>query len=297
MINKIQNSFSIKDLEVLTGIKAHTIRIWEKRYNILNPARLNRNIRVYSILDLQKILNVSLLLGYKYKISELSKFSEKELEQKTKSISLEKLSNNYHINSLIVSMFSYDDQLFEETYLNQSEVLSFTEIIIRTYLPLLTQIGILWQTNGVRPAQERFISNLIYQKVLLNIAETQEVQINSKQVNILFLPKGEVHELGLLFQVYRLKLSGRRTIYLGKDIPTEDLYSINSQFQNINWICCFVIGRTEEEKNEFVMVVDNLLEHNKNTCSVVGKIWSDYSSPKYKGRLTFLEGFDQLEIE
>ena len=297
MINKIQNSFRIQDLEVLSGIKAHTIRIWEKRYNLLNPARLNRNIRVYSILDLQKILNVSLLLGYKYKISELSKLSEKELEQKAQSISLEQLTNNYHINSLIVSMFSYDDQLFEATYLNQTETLSFSEIFIQTYLPLLNHIGILWQTNGIRPAQEHFISNLIYQKVLLNIAETQEVQTNSKQVNILFLPKGEVHELGLLFQMYRLKLSGRRTVYLGGDIPTEDLFSINSQFHNINWICSFVINRTEEEKNKFVTEIERLLEHNKNTCSVVGKIWSDYSTTKFKDRITFHEGFEQLEIK
>ena len=296
MINKIQNSFSIQDLEVLSGIKAHTIRIWEKRYGLLNPTRLNRNIRVYNLSDLQKILNVSFLLNFKYKISELSKLTDTELGKISKSISLEKLTNNYHINSLIVSMFSYDDQLFEATYINQTETLSFAEIFIQTYVPLLNHVGFLWQTNGIRPTHEHFISNLIYQKILLNIAELPDTQIDSTQVNVLFLHDGEIHELGLLFHMYLLKLSGRRTVYLGRDIPTEDLFSINSQFHNINWICSFVINRTEEEKNKFVTEIERLLEHNKNTFSVIGKTWSNYSTINFKDRITFHEGFEQLKI-
>lgn len=294
MINTTQDSFSIQDLEILSGIKAHTIRVWEKRYALLNPTRLNRNIRVYGILDLQKILNVSLLQRHGYKISEVAKLIDGELEKKAKAISLENSPSNYHLNSLIVSMYSLDDDLFEEIYLAQSEILSFTKIFITTFLPLLNRIGVLWQTNSVMPAHERFISNLIYQKIMLNVSTIGRVEARSKRVNVLFLPEGEIHEIGLLFMLYHLKSSGEKTIYLGRDIPTEDLLSVSSQFQEINWICSFVIDRTDEEKGKFVAQVEKLLMHTRNSCWVVGNMWGAYSAINTDEKLVFYEGFDEL---
>lgn len=294
MINKIKNSFSIQDLEILSGIKAHTIRIWEKRYGMFNPTRLNRNIRVYSLYDLQKILNVSLLLSYNYKISELSKLADVELARKSKLISEKKLPGNYYINTLIVSMFTLDDALFEEVYVSQTKILSFKEMFIGTYVPLLDHIGVLWQTNGVNPAQEHFITNLIYQKIALNIATVPKVKSDGKPVNILFLPEGEIHEIGLYFLTYCLKLSGERTIYLGRDIPAEDLDSINSQFQHIHWICAFTIIKTDEEKEAFVAMMKALLLHSRNTCSVIGNIWKNYTTPDRPDSLMFYERFDQF---
>ena len=294
MINNIQNSFSIQDFEVLSGIKAHTIRIWEKRYALLNPARLNRSIRVYSLRDLQKLLNVSLLQKHGNKISALSKLTDEELENKAKLISAEELPDNYSINSLIISMFSFDDELFEETYKSQSETLSFSEIFVGTYVPLLKHIGLLWQTNGIRPAQEHFISSLIYQKITLNIAGLSNKRSNLNRVNVLFLPKGEVHEIGLLFMVYHLKLSGEKTIYLGRDIPTNDLVEINAKFKEINWITSFVIDRKKEEKEEFIVEMEQLVENTKNTCWVIGGVWKDYKETNKRGQITFYEGFHQL---
>lgn len=294
MINNIQDTFSIQDLEVLSGIKAHTIRIWEKRYELFNPTRLNRNIRVYNLLDLQKLLNVSFLQKHNYKISKLAKLTERELEENAKSISLKEFPSSYYINPLVVSMFSLDDELFEETYRQQSKKLSFEEIYTSTYLPLLQHVGVLWQTKGVTPAQEHFISNLIYQKIVLNIANIKKDNSNAKQTNILFLPKGEVHEIGLLFMLYRLKLTGAKTIYLGRDIPASNLHDINAQFKKINWISFFTIDRTEEEKKRFISEMEGLLEHTKNTCWVVGNIWKDYLDTKTKGNIKFYEGFHQI---
>ena len=292
MINAIQNSFSIQDLELLSGIKAHTIRIWEKRFEILNPKRLNRNIRLYSISDLQKLLNISLLQKSNYKISEISQFSTNEIESKIKEISSNDFSNDYYINSLIVSMFSLDESTFEETYLAQIKKLSFKDIYIQTYIPLLSYIGILWQTNRIKPVQEHFISNLIYQKILLNTALIPQVKTKSKRVNILFLPKGEFHEISLLFMAYHLKLIGEKTIYLGRDIPMNDLLDMNAGFDEINWICYFLIDRTLDEKNEFFSEIEKLLSNTSNTCNIVGKTWKSFSKPKEN--IFVYEGFDQL---
>ena len=130
----IQNTFSIKDLETLSGIKAHTIRIWEKRYDLLNPSRLNRNIRIYSLLDLQKLLNISLLYKHGYKISKLAAFTYSQLEREIKTISIDKASSDYYINSIIKSMYALDDQLFEDTYLLQIEKKNMFRRNIRSYV-------------------------------------------------------------------------------------------------------------------------------------------------------------------
>ena len=294
MINAVQDTFTIHDLEILSGIKAHTIRIWEKRYGLLRPKRLNRNIREYGILDLQKILNVSLLQKHGYKISEIANQADGEIESKAKSISLEEFPSSYYINSLIVSMYSLDEDLFQESYLAQSEMLSFSEIFITTFIPLLGHIGVLWQTNSVRPAQERFISNLIYQKILLNIETAKNVERSSKRVNVLFLPKGEIHEIGLLFMLYHLKMSGERTLYLGRDIPISDLQHINFKFKEINWICAFVIDRTDEEKSMFISQMESLLINTENSCYVVGKMWSSFPKSNQHENMSFYESFDRL---
>lgn len=297
MINKIEVTFSIQDLEILSGIKAHNIRIWEKRYNLLNPSRLNRNIREYSLLDLQKILNVSILYKNGYKVSKLSKLSDGDLENEVKRITAEKFKSNNHINSLILSMFSFDEDLFEKNYSMQSKEYNFSEIFSNTYLPLLQYIGILWQTNTIKPAHERFIFNLIYQKIVLNTAKISHNTAQSTSVNVLFLPEGELHELGLLFMAYRLKLNGQKTIYLGKDIPVEDLYYINSQFPLIKWISSFTVNRTDEDLTKFVLQMEDLLEQTNNTCYVIGKIWNSFSATNQRENFKFYEGFDRIILD
>ena len=128
LVNKIKDTFTIQDLEILTGIKAHTIRIWEKRYELLNPTRLNRNVRTYALSDLQKILNVSLLYKSGYKISKISKLSDNQIADETKAFALSDFSNTYEINSLIICMYTFDQNLFHEIYDQQSEKITFRDI-------------------------------------------------------------------------------------------------------------------------------------------------------------------------
>ncbi len=293
-MNKIKDSFTIQDLELLTGIKAHTIRIWEKRYDLLNPSRLNRNIRIYTLSDLQKILNIGLLYNNGYKISKIAKLSDKQLTEEAKSFAMNEFSNTYEINSLIITMYTFDEGLFYEIYNQQIEKLSFQEIFIKTYIPLLNHIGMLWQTDSIKPAHEHFISNLIYQKIALNIANLPHNSIDNSNVNILFLPYGEIHELGLMFLNYSLKLNGKKVIYVGKSIPFDNLFYLNSQVKNITWITYFMIDKPVEEKKEFFNNIEKLLSHTKNNCIIIGNIWSEFEKENSNDQIIFKSGLDQI---
>mgnify|MGYP000887909192 FL=1 len=293
-MNKIKDTFTIQDFEILTGIKAHTIRIWEKRYNLLSPSRINRNVRVYSLSDLQKILNISLLYKNNYKISKIAKLSVDLLSKEAKTVALSDFSNNYEINSLLLCMYTFDENLFQNTYLKLLEKHSFIEIFSDTYIPLLNHLGLLWQTDSIKPAHEHFISNLIYQKIALNISALPNVETSNEPVNVLFLPFGEIHDLGLFFLNYYLKLKGKKTVYLGKSIPFDNLFYVNSQIKNITWITYFMIDTTTEEKTMFLDNVEKLVSDNNNTSIIVGNIWDDFSKKNKNKKMFFKTSLQDL---
>jgi DNA-binding transcriptional MerR regulator len=293
-MNKIKDTFTIQDFEILTGIKAHTIRIWEKRYNLLAPSRINRNVRVYSLSDLQKILNISLLYKNNYKISKIAKLSVDLLSKEAKTVALSDFSNNYEINSLLLCMYTFDENLFQNTYLKLLEKHSFIEIFSDTYIPLLNHLGLLWQTDSIKPAHEHFISNLIYQKIALNISALPNVETSNEPVNVLFLPFGEIHDLGLFFLNYYLKLKGKKTVYLGKSIPFDNLFYVNSQIKNITWITYFMIDTTTEEKTMFLNNVEKLVSDNNNTSIIVGNIWDDFSKKNKNKKMFFKTSLQDL---
>lgn len=293
-MNKIKDTFTIQDFEILTGIKAHTIRIWEKRYNLLSPSRINRNVRVYSLSDLQKILNISLLYKNNYKISKIAKLSVDLLSKEAKTVALSDFSNNYEINSLLLCMYTFDENLFQNTYLKLLEKHSFIEIFSDTYIPLLNHLGLLWQTDSIKPAHEHFISNLIYQKIALNISALPNKETSNEPVNVLFLPFGEIHDLGLFFLNYYLKLKGKKTVYLGKSIPFDNLFYVNSQIKNITWITYFMIDTTTEEKTMFLNNVEKLVSDNNNTSIIVGNIWDDFSKKNKNKKIFFKTSLQDL---
>ena len=293
-MNKIKDTFTIQDFEILTGIKAHTIRIWEKRYNLLAPSRINRNVRVYSLSDLQKILNISLLYKNNYKISKIAKLSDDLLSEEAKTVALNDFSNNYEINSLLLCMYSFDENLFQNTYLKLLKKDSFIEIFSNTYIPLLNHLGLLWQTNSIKPVHEHFISNLIYQKIALNIAALPNIERTNEPVNVLFLPFGEIHDLGLFFLNYYLKLKGERTVYLGKSIPFDNLFYVNSQIKSITWITYFMLDTSTEVKTMFLDNVEKLVSNNKNTSVIVGNIWNDFSKENKNEKIIFKTSLQDL---
>ncbi|WP_276370419.1 MerR family transcriptional regulator [Chryseolinea sp. H1M3-3] len=224
--------YSIKELEQLSGIKAHTIRMWEKRHKIIEPSRTSTNIRYYSDLDLKKIINVSLLNTYGIKISKIADMSLDDMNKKV--LELSELHNNkdIHIDQMVVAMIDMEEELFEKILNHLILRFGFEKTITEIVYPFLEKIGILWQTQNITPAHEHFISNLIRQKIIVAV---DSLPLPSKTADkiLIFLPEGELHELGLLFYHYLIRKAGFRTYYLGQNVPHEDLVSVYKVHQPV----------------------------------------------------------------
>ena len=217
------SSYSIKDLEQLSGIKAHTLRIWEQRYSIISPKRTDTNIRTYDDLDLKLVLNISLLKDHGYKISEIARLSTEEMYQEVIKISDRQLSYPDQIHALTISMLDLDEERFEKIIRTNSLQFGFENTMIHIIYPFLSRIGTLWITGSVGPAQEHFISNLIRQKLIVAI----DGQVNKRGPNgkiyMLFLPEGELHEISLLFANYIIRARNNKVVYLGQSLPFNEL--------------------------------------------------------------------------
>lgn len=189
-------TYSIKDLEQISGIKAHTIRIWEQRYKFLQPSRTETNIRTYSAAELKVILNVSFLNKYGFKISHIDKMSPEQMEEKILTINQMDAQKERVVNNLIKDMVSLNMPSFEQqldNYIAQKGV----ENHCWNYL-LLERVGILWMTSNVNPAQEHLATNILRQKIIYGIEKLTPVTKYTKRV-VLFLPEAEYHELGILY--------------------------------------------------------------------------------------------------
>lgn len=218
--------FSIKDLERITGIKAHTIRIWEERYNIITPQRTNTNIRFYSNEDLKRILNVSILNSNGVKISKIADLTTSELNEAVKKIVDANNKEDDQIEGLIMSMIELDEDRFQEIITNNVSAHGLLKTIETYIYPFFEKIGTLWQTGTINPAQEHFVSNLIRQKIIVAIDSITIKPDPSKDTFLLFLPESELHEIGLLVYTYLLKSRGYKVIYLGQSVPFEDLLTV-----------------------------------------------------------------------
>lgn len=216
------NKFTIKDLENLSGIKAHTIRIWEQRYSFLKPQRTATNIRYYSNQELKVLLNISLLNKYGFKISHINRMSNDELREKTLTLSNGQAQQERMVNELIQHMVDLDIEAFEYVIDQFVAARGIEKAITFIIFPFLERIGILWLTDHINPAQEHIMTNIIRQKLLVG-TENVITPFSLKTKVLLFMPENEHHELGLLFLQYLLKSKGVKTIYLGADVPVKDI--------------------------------------------------------------------------
>lgn len=252
-MNNVKNVFSIKDLENISGIKAHTIRIWEKRYNILEPMRTDTNIRLYNLENVQKLLNITLLHNHGYKISKISKFSEDKIPQIVNDIISDKSVKHHAISAFKMAMINFDQTLFFTTYNNLLSEKSFREIFFDVIIPLMNEIGLLWQTDTITPAQEHFISYLIKQKILINTEKLQIIKPTKQdKLFILFLPMNEIHELGLMYLNYEILSMGYKTIYLGESVPIESLIDLKNHFDNITFVCYMTVEPNKDEVSNYI---------------------------------------------
>lgn len=217
--------YSIKELEQLSGIKAHTIRIWEKRYQLIEPERTKTNIRFYSDNDLKKIINVSVLNANGLKISKITKLSLEEINQRVFELGEQNNNIAIYIEQMIVAMIDLEEEKFERLLGSLTLKYGFEKVMIEIVYPFLEKIGVLWLTNNITPAQEHFISLLIRQKIIVAIDALPLAPKTAKKA-VLFLPENELHEIGLLFYYYIAKKLNIRTYYLGQTVPYSSLKSI-----------------------------------------------------------------------
>lgn len=221
------NAFTIKDLENLSGVKAHTIRIWEQRYNFLKPQRTETNIRYYSNEELKTILNISLLNKYGFKISHIDRMSQEEIGQRILSLTDTDAIQERNVNELLKEMIDLNVERLDKIISDHISLKGLERSMMKLLFPFLEKIGILWLTGHINPAQEHLVTNLIRQKMMVAIDKTP-IPANPQKNILLFLPEGEYHELGLLFLYYLMKTKELGVIYAGANIPFKDVaYIVN----------------------------------------------------------------------
>ncbi len=240
-MNRIKSTFSIKNLENISGIKAHTLRIWEKRYNLLEPERTDTNIRRYSLESLKTLLNVTLLYNHGFKISKIASLSQDEIPDLVRNIALKSNSEQVSINAFKLAMINFDCELFDNNYDEILQHHNFEYVFIDIFMPLMKELGILWQTGAISPTHEHFITNLVKQKIHVQSELLQRTTTFNEDQPIfaLFLPENEIHELGILYLNYLILSKGYRTIFLGQSLQTsslETLYTYNTTFNFVTYI-------------------------------------------------------------
>ncbi len=266
--------YSIKELEKLSGIKAHTIRIWEKRHQLIEPQRTNTNIRYYSDEDLKKIINVSLLNTNGLKISKIAGMSSDEINRKILQLSETKSEAAIHIDQLVIAMVELDEEKFEKTLSTLILRFTFERTVVEIIYPFLEKIGVLWQTHHINPAHEHFISNLIRQKVIVAIDALPLPPKTSKRV-LLYLPEHELHEIGLLFSHYRIRKAGLRTFYLGQTVPFADLKTAYEVHQPEIVLCAITSSLTRISLQNYIDKVAN--EFKNSTILLTGYQVQNYT--------------------
>ncbi len=216
--------YSIKDLEKLSGIKAHTLRVWEQRYGIIEPKRTKTNIRYYQDEDLKFVLNIALLNRNGIKISKIAKMDREEIAEKVAAISEINFENGTQLDALTISMIEMDESKFDRIVSTNIEQLGFERTMLEVIYPFLDKLSVLWLTGSINPVQENFMSYLIRQKIIVAIDREPLVTAGDDPNKFLiYLPEGEKQELSMLFMHYLLKARGNQVVYLGQEIRLTDL--------------------------------------------------------------------------
>jgi methanogenic corrinoid protein MtbC1 len=216
------NRFSIRDIENLTGIKAHTLRIWEQRYGIIQPKRTDTNIRYYDGDDLKSALRVSLLNSYGYKISAINNMSEEDINELITEITDSDFRLKAAVNELLEYTISVDSERFEDTLDVYIAKYGIEETIEQLLFAFLEKIGLMWMTDKIFPAQEHIVSNIITRKLALATESIRKNRKARKKTVLLFLPEGEIHDIGLLYIQYLVLRQGYSAIYLGQSTPLSE---------------------------------------------------------------------------
>jgi DNA-binding transcriptional MerR regulator/methylmalonyl-CoA mutase cobalamin-binding subunit len=272
------STYSIKDLEQLSGIKAHTLRIWEQRYNLLSPKRTDTNIRYYDDDDLKLILNVALLNDNGYKISKIAGMAMEEMREEVVKLTERSLTHDDQIHALTICMIEMDEERFDKVLSTNILKIGFEQTMMNIIYPFMSKIGVLWQTGAINPAQEHFISNLVRQKLIVAI-DGQVSKSNGKKF-ILFLPEGELHEISILFAAFLIKNQGHKVIYLGQNTPSDDLLAVYKLHQPEYLVTVITTSPSAEYVQEYLEALADRFSATKIIVSGYQIVGQDLKLPK-----------------
>ncbi len=298
-MNNIKSNFSIKDLENLSGIKAHTIRIWEKRYNLLEPERTDTNIRYYNLSSLQKLMNVSFLNENGYKISKIAALQKDKIPALVREIALKSNENNYAIQSFKFAMLNFDQFLFYDTYNKLAKEKTFKSIFYDVFIPLLSEIGLLWQTDTITPAHEHFISTLIRQKIIASTETFQSANQNdSTKTFVLFLPDNEVHELGLMFVNHEIISKGYHSILLGQSVPMNSLLDLLNHYDDVTYVSYFTIKPEKDDIESYLNEFEEkIISKGTSKLWVLGKMLEHIDADSLPKKIRAFKSIDEIVEE
>lgn len=283
------STYSIKDIEQLSGIKAHTIRIWEQRYNFLKPKRTDTNIRLYDDDDLKLILNISLLKDHGHKISKISKMAYSDLSKEVQKITERRSDQSEQLQALTLAMLDLDEDRFEKIISTNILRLGFEKTILTVISPFFTRIGVLWQTGAITPAHEHFISNLIRQKIIVAIDGQLSASTVAEEKFMLFLPEGELHEITLLFSSYIVKSRNHKVIYLGQNLPFGDLKEVYGLHQPRFLLSVFTSFPQPDNVQEYIYKLSQTFAGSTILLSGYQLVGNDYDYPENVKLLNKLE--------
>lgn len=283
------STYSIKDIEQLSGIKAHTIRIWEQRYNFLKPKRTDTNIRLYDDDDLKLILNISLLKDHGHKISKISKMDYSDLSKEVQKITERRSDQSEQLQALTLAMLDLDEDRFEKIISTNILRLGFEKTILTVISPFFTRIGVLWQTGAITPAHEHFISNLIRQKIIVAIDGQLSASTVAEEKFMLFLPEGELHEITLLFSSYIVKSRNHKVIYLGQNLPFGDLKEVYGLHQPRFLLSVFTSFPQPDNVQEYIYKLSQTFASSTILLSGYQLVGNDYDYPENVKLLNKLE--------
>lgn len=252
----VKTQFGIKDLENLSNVKAHTIRIWEKRYNLLEPDRTDTNIRKYDLDNLKKLLNVAYLYNAGHKISKIASLDAAQIQALIKN-NLNGIDSKYILNVFKSAMFEFDGELFDETLEKLLEKKSFREVFSEIFVPLLNEMGILWHSGTIDPSHEHFISEKIKHSIIQHSLVNKKVTSKNTQLFSLYLPYQEIHEIGLLYANYELISAGFSTIFLGANIPLESLNHVLKTKTKIIFVTYFTVQPEKDNLEKYLSDFQN----------------------------------------
>lgn len=283
--------YHIKDIEHLSGIKAHTLRMWEKRYNVVEPKRTSTNIRYYDDEDLKKILNIAILNRNGYKISRIATLPDNSLNNELIHLSQKSDNHELQVGQLIKAMVDFDKDLFEKVFSRSIMQMGFQDTILKLIYSFFHRIGILWLTGNIDPSQEHFISNIVRQKIIAAIDSLPENRNLNNENFILYLPDGQWHEMGLLMCSYLIRKNGFSDIYLGSSLPLESVLKLGKNLAFSHIITTTSISKPQAEFNRELVT---LSETYRDKTIFVGGLKENMQVENLPDNVRFMAHLDEF---